>query len=72
MVWWLGLPIVGLQSFTGYLGLTLDFLWNGALLENFSFYFSGCFAGIGGMFILAGDCGLGYHSMKFRHFPEVS
>ena len=57
MTWWLGLAIVCLQSFTRYLWLTLDFVGNGALWENFSFSFSRCFAGIGLILILAGGLG---------------
>ena len=31
MVWWFGLPFIGLQSLAGYLGLTLVFVWDSAL-----------------------------------------
>ena len=38
MVWWLALPIVGLRSFAGHLGLTLVFVADGALRAGLSFY----------------------------------
>ena len=59
-----------LQSFTKYLRLTLVFMWNSALREKFIFCFQGFLVGINGMLILAG--GLGYHSIEFRHFPDIS
>ena len=30
------------------------------------------FAGIKAILVLAGDWILGYHSMEFRHFPDIS
>ena len=61
-----------LQSVTGYLGLALVFMGNSALQEMFNCYFFGLFASISKIFILAGDWALGYHSMEFRHFPNIS
>ena len=57
------------QSFTKYLRITLVFMWNGALPEGFGYYY---------LLVLAefsfwlGYWALGYHSMGFRHFPDVS
>ena len=34
--------------------------------------FCGFFAGIGEIFILVDGMALGYHSMGFRHFPDIS
>ena len=34
--------------------------------------FRGSFASAGGIFILPGGWALGYHSMGFGHFPNVS
>ena len=47
------------QSFTGYLRLTLVFVWDGALWEGFDFCFSGDFAGIAKIFCLAGGLAAG-------------
>ena len=44
----------------------------GAGGEGWFLSFCGFFAGIGGIFILVGGMALGYHSMGFRHFPDVS
>ena len=62
-----------LQLLTGYLRLTLVFMWDGALREGFNF----CFART---FILAltklsfwqGDWALSSHFVGFRHFPHIS
>ena len=56
---------------------------NSALREKFSCYFSKFFASINKIFIFAGRLGagglgagggwaLGYHSIGFRHFPNIS
>ena len=61
------------QSFTGYSGLTLVFVWGGALRGVGSFLFFGGF-----LLVLAefsfwrGGWGRGYHSMGFGYFPDVS
>ena len=44
-----------LQWLTGYLGLALVFVWDGAQREAFSFYFSS----VNKAFILAGGLGAG-------------
>ena len=48
-----------LQSFEGYLGLALVFLWNGALRHRCNFCFQEFFASIGILFILVGGGELG-------------
>ena len=48
--WW---GRMGLRSVSGYLGLALVFVWDGALRERFCCCFSGLFgASIGGVLIL--------------------
>ena len=61
-----------LQSVAKYLRLTLVSMWNSAPRENFNGYFSDFFANTNKKNILAGVLALGYHSMKFRHFPNIS
>ena len=65
-------PSLGPQSVTGYLRLTLVFVWNGALREGFNCYFSGFFARIYKIFILAGGLGTRLSSVQFGHFPNIS
>ena len=44
-----------------------------ALWEKFNSFFEEFFASINKIFILAGgDCALGYHSLQFRHFLDIS
>ena len=50
------------QSFTGYSGLALVFVWGGALRVGgggFISIFRGFFASVGGVFVLAGGLGAG-------------
>ena len=62
----------GLRSVAGYLDW-LWFSWGGvgrgegvmAILRDF-------FASANKFFILTGGWALGYHSMGFRHFPNIS
>ena len=62
-----------LQSFTEYFSLTLVFIWNGTLREKFSLGFFKRFLLVLTKFSFwQGDWALGYHSMKFRHFPDIS
>ena len=68
--WNCACPGFGPQSFIGYLGLTLVFMWNSALREGFNFYFSRVLWKCYQIFVLPGGA-LGYHSMGFRHFPGV-
>ena len=60
--------LVWLRWSTGYLGLALVFVGGGGLNCGFQ----GFFASIGEIFILAGGWALGYHSMGFGHFPDIS
>ena len=69
--WW---GRMGLRSVSGYLGLALVFVWDGALRERFCCCFLGLFgASIGEVLILVvvvvgrGEA-LGYHFMEFGHF----
>ena len=51
------------------------FVWNSALRGAFGRYLGGLFASIGVVLVLAGGGGawaLGYHSMEFRYFPNIS
>ena len=57
-----------LQSFTGYLRLTLVFMWNSALREKFNFSFLVVFKKLS---FWQGEWALGYHCMKFRHFSDL-
>ena len=62
-----------LQSFTGYARLTLVFVWNSALRKEFSFCFSGDFLLVlAGYWFWRGGWSLGYYSMGFRYFPDIS
>ena len=58
-----------LQSVTKYLGLTLVFTWNSALREKINFYFS---RNVVTLSFWHEGWALGYHSMEFRHFPDIS
>ena len=62
-----------LQSVAGYLGLAVVFARPG---EDLIAIFWGFFANVGGVFVLAegggGGWALSYHSMEFRHFPNIS
>ena len=57
-----------LQSVTKYLRLTLVFARKRALRERFDFYF---LVGLTNFLFCQGDCTLRYHSMEFRHFPDI-
>ena len=61
----------GLQSVAGYLGLALVLGWGGGG-GSLVAVFWGSFTSAGGIFILPGGCALGYHSVGFRHFPNIS
>ena len=61
-----------LQSLTKYLRLALVFTWHSALQGKFSFYFKSFLLGLRKASLGQEDCTLGYHSMKFRHFPDIS
>ena len=58
-----------LQSFTKYLKLTLVFMRNSALPEKFFMFFLLVLTKF--LFWQEGWA-LGYLSMKFRHFPDIS
>ena len=63
----------GLRWLAGYLGLALVLCGmvhcgGGGLIAVFWYFF----ATVGGVFILAGGWALGYHSMGFGHFANVS
>ena len=66
----------GLQWLTGYLGLALVFMWDSALREEFRGRFISGFRSF--LLVLTklsfwqGGWALGYHSVGFRHFPDVS
>ena len=63
---------INLQSFAKYLRLTLVFMRNSALWEKFNFCFSRDFLLVLTKFSFwQGGWALGYHSMKFRHFPDI-
>ena len=57
----------------GCLGLTVVFVWNGARREKFHFYFSRVFFIVLESFRFGGGgWAMGYHSVGFRHFPDIS
>ena len=65
--------IGGLQSSAKHLRLTLVLMRNSALWEKFNFCFSRVFHLVLTKFSLwKEEWRLDYHSMKFRHFPDVS
>ena len=47
-------------------------MWNSALQEKFNFYFQEFFADVNKIFILVEHWALGYHSMEFRGFSDIS
>ena len=62
-----------LQPVTKYLRLTLVFMWSSALWEKFNVCFSRVFLlALRKPSIWQGDWALAYHSMGFRHFPDIS
>ena len=62
-----------LQPFTKYLRLTLVFMQNSALQEKFNFCFSRVFCWYQQKFSFwQEDWALGYYSMKFQDFPNIS
>ena len=60
------------QSWTGYMRQTLVFVWNSAIRENFNFYFQQFPTGIGEFWVWGEGWALGYNSMKFWDFPDLS
>ena len=63
--------MVMLRWFAEYLGLAVVFAWNSVLQEKFYFCFSRVFTSIGEFSFWQGGWVMGYHSMGFRHFPDV-
>ena len=59
------------QSFTRYLRLTLVFMWNAVLREMFNFC-KGFLMVLAKLLFWPGDWALGYYSMEFRHFLDIS
>ena len=51
--------IFPLQSWVGYVGRALVFVWNGAMRGNFTLYFSAVFCWC------VGDWAVGYNAMNF-------
>ena len=47
-------------------------MWGSVLREEFNSVFEEIFASIKKILILAGGWVLGYDSMEFRHFPDIS
>ena len=53
--------------------VTLVFMWSTELRERFNYYFWGHLCHYKTKFSFwRGDWALGYHSVKFRHFPNIS
>ena len=50
----------------------LVFMWNIILQENFNFYSSAVFASIDKILLGEEDWALGYNSMNFWDFPDLS
>ena len=68
-----GAAWVGLRWLAGYLGLALFFGWDGALRGKFHVCCSRVFCQCQpGFHFGGGGWGLGYHSMGFGHFPDIS
>ena len=61
-----------LQSFTKYLRLILVFISNSALLEKFKEFLKSVLLVLTKFSFWQGDWAIGYHSMKFRHFSDIS
>ena len=59
------------QSFTKYSRLTLNFMWNNAILEKFNFYFWRGFPSTNKIFNLAGGLGTGLSLYGVRYFPDI-
>ena len=63
MVWWFGLPFIGLRSLAGYLGLTLVFVWDSALCV--------CVWGGGLTSVFQGFLYSGLSFFGVRHLPDI-
>ena len=61
-------PTVGCGVFGAGSGFGVGWRGGGSLVA----VFWGSFTSAGGIFILPGGCALGYHSVGFRHFPNIS
>ena len=62
-----------LQPPTKYLRKTLVFMWNSVLREKFDFYFQGVFLLVLTKFSFwEEDWAIGYNSMEFWHYSELS
>ena len=59
-------------SFTKYSRLTLVSTWNSALRVKFNFCFTEFLLAFTKFSFWQEDWTLGYHSMKLRHFPNIS
>ena len=64
--------IDNLQSFTKYMILTLVFMWNSALREKFDFFFQEIFTSVNKIPFWLEDWALGYYSLKFRLYTDIS
>ena len=66
----------GVQSVTGYWGLTLISVWNGPPRGwgggGWLLLFGGFMLVLAKFSVLRGGWALGYHSMGFRHFSNIS
>ena len=70
---WITLFYHHVQSFTKYLRRTLVFIWNSKLREKFNFCFSrDVLLALTKFSFFQEELELGYHSMKFRHFSDIS
>ena len=61
-----------LQSFTKYLRLTLVSMLNSALRESLISFYQKYFSSINKFSFWKENWALGYHSMQFRTFPDIS
>ena len=61
-----------LRLVAGYLGLALVFVWGGAPRGGLMAILRDFFGSANEFFILAGGCALGYHSMGYSHFTNIS
>ena len=60
------------HSSTKYLRLTLVFMWNSTLRKSLIFIFQEFLLVLTKFSFRHKDWALGYHSVKFRHFPDIS
>lgn len=72
---WMGLFVFGLQPWVGLFGAALVFVWDVVLCGILVYIFRQCFVSVGGIFFFfleGGEWALGYNSIEFCAFPDLS